>query len=552
MQIWRFNPPAANLRGLADLRGLIFGCLTGVHLTKCTQSNSTALKGFPRFGPPFIPAKLKIAPAAPAPGLLGFCPDIMPTPALSNPAARKIGRAFPRQKHPQNPRKHAKTRITTLSVAVLAGGHSSRMRVDKASLLLAGKSLLAHVLDAAVALDAPVRIIRNDLVDSCGPLGGIYTGLKQASSDYVLFLPCDMPFVTPAFLERVAAAAIRTGRPVFAHHEGRAGFPCVIPKKMASLVKRQIAGEQFSLQKLAEAAGAERVTPGSTVELMNLNTPEDYREAQRLTRGVVAPVLAVSALSIRRGKTQLVSDFSWSLRPGEHWVILGANGSGKTSLLSAMLGYLTPTAGEIAVLGEVYGDSDWRSLRSKIGLVSSSIRQIMAETEPAWITVASGRYAMVDFWGTPGKADRAAAHQILALTECEHIADRPWGVLSQGERQRVLIGRALMARPALLILDEPCAGLDPAAREHFLNFLERLGREKNAPALVLVTHHVEEIMPVFTHGLLLKSGRKLAEGPIPKIVTSKNLSAAFSADARLRKVEGRYHLRVKGNPRVII
>ena len=142
--------------------------------------------------------------------------------------------------------------------------------------------------------------------------------------------------------------------------------------------------------------------------------------------------------------------------------------------------------------------------------------------------------------------------RILHETEAEHLAERPWAVLSQGERQRILIGRALMAQPALLILDEPCAGLDPAAREHFLGFLDRLGRKKNAPSLVLVTHHVEEIMPVFTHALIMKPGGKLAEGPIHRTLQSELLSEAFGTRMSLRRKGGRYSLSVRKNPHVII
>src|ERR1700691_1487945 len=214
------------------------------------------------------------------------------------------------------------------------------------------------------------------------------------------------------------------------------------------------------------------------------------------------PILAVTGLTVRRGDAVILDSISWRLHPGEHWVILGANGSGKTSLLSALTGYLMPTAGEISLLGETYGQSDWRELRKKIGLVSSSVRQMMADDEPALETVASGKYAMIDFWGRISRAEKSQALKLLRQVECEYLAERPWRVLSQGERQRVLIGRALMAKPRVLILDEPCAGLDPAAREHFLQFIQRLGTHKNAPTLVLVTHHVEEIVPVFTHALI--------------------------------------------------
>ena len=250
-------------------------------------------------------------------------------------------------------------------------------------------------------------------------------------------------------------------------------------------------------------------------------------------------------LRIVRDGTVILHDVDWQVARGQHWVILGANGSGKTSLLSALTGYLMPTSGEISLLGETYGQSDWRELRRQIGLVSSSIRQLMADEEPALETVASGKYAMIDFWGRLTRAEKARARQLLRQVECEYLANRPWRVLSQGERQRVLIGRALMARPRVLILDEPCAGLDPAAREHFLAFIQRLGRQTRAPTLVLVTHHVEEIMPVFTHVLLLKNGAVLAAGKMAATLSSPNLSHAFNTPMRLQAAARRYLLKVR-------
>lgn len=259
-------------------------------------------------------------------------------------------------------------------------------------------------------------------------------------------------------------------------------------------------------------------------------------------------VLSVSALRIERGGTVILHDVHWRVTRSQHWAILGANGSGKTSLLSALTGYLMPTAGVITVLGETYGESDWRELRKQIGLVSSSVRQMMADDEPALETVASGKYAMIDFWGRLTRAETAEARRWLSAVECAHLAGRPWRVLSQGERQRVLIGRALMARPRVLILDEPCAGLDPAAREHFLQFLQRLGASKNSPTLVLVTHHVEEMMPVFSHVLILSKGTVLAAGRKGDVMTAKNLSRAFTAEVKLQTRRGRYLLKIPSTP----
>jgi iron complex transport system ATP-binding protein len=260
------------------------------------------------------------------------------------------------------------------------------------------------------------------------------------------------------------------------------------------------------------------------------------------------PILAVSDLTVRREDTLILDKISWQVTRGEHWVILGANGSGKTSLLSALTGYLTPSAGRIELLSKTYGATDWRDLRRRVGLVSSAVRQRISNDEPALQTIVSGKSAIINFWGNMTAADRRRGMSVLRQIECRSLADRPWLFLSQGERQRLLIGRALMARPPLLILDEPCAGLDPAARENFLHFLQRLGAGKNPPTLVLVTHHVEEIMPVFTHLLLLLEGRVLAGGPIKDVLTSAALSRAFRAPIRLQHRHRRYTLQLSHPP----
>ena len=265
------------------------------------------------------------------------------------------------------------------------------------------------------------------------------------------------------------------------------------------------------------------------------------------TRVPRRPILHVSGLRLERGNTAILDGIDWTVEPGQHWVILGPNGSCKTTLLAALTGYKTPTAGTMQLLGETFGESHWPELRKKVGLVSGALNKLMADDEPALETVISGKYAMIDLWETPTAADRCAARAILKQIECTPIADRPWRHLSQGERQRILIGRALMAKPKLLILDEPCAGLDPVAREHFLQFLNRLARQRNAPSLVLVTHHVEEIMPAFTHALLLKEGIATAQGKIASILTSKTLSHSFGSPVKLKKSRGRYDLWVSGS-----
>jgi iron complex transport system ATP-binding protein len=259
------------------------------------------------------------------------------------------------------------------------------------------------------------------------------------------------------------------------------------------------------------------------------------------------PVLIARDLSVETLNDRIIlQDLNWTVNAGEHWVILGANGSGKTSLLNILLGYLTPTTGGVTFGHENPEDWEtWDAAKRRIGFVSASVGHQIEWDEPASDVVLSGRYAMINYWArrTP-KSDRADAAKILRQIEAEHLADQPWSFLSQGERQRMLFGRALMARDlALLILDEPCAGLDPVARENFLGFLQRFGSKKNAPPLVLVTHHVEEISPFFTHALILKEGRPLAAGPIIQTLTSGNLSEAFDAPVTLsrRKRSGLEH-----------
>jgi iron complex transport system ATP-binding protein len=263
-------------------------------------------------------------------------------------------------------------------------------------------------------------------------------------------------------------------------------------------------------------------------------------------------ILEISNLRIERGRTVILDGVNWRVERGQHWAILGANGSGKTSLLSALTGYLMPTAGEIVLLGKIYGRSDWRELRKKIGIVSSTVRQMMADDEPALETIVSGKFAMIDFWGRLSRADKNRARNILRQIECMHLAERPWRVLSQGERQRMLIGRALMAKPRVLILDEPCAGLDPAAREHFLQFLQRLGKNKNSPTLVLVTHHVEEIIPVFSHVLVLKTGGVLVAGKKLTALKAKVLSQAFDAKLKLQFKAGRHIMSILPKRNVVM
>lgn len=257
-----------------------------------------------------------------------------------------------------------------------------------------------------------------------------------------------------------------------------------------------------------------------------------------------APVLEVAGLTVRRGGVTVLQHVDWRVGPREHWVILGPNGSGKTSLLAALAGLVPATAGTIRLLDQEYGRAHWPTLRRRLGLVTTALTRLVNDDETALEIVAGGARGELNLWTAPTPRERRAAQPVLESLGIAALADRPWAVLSQGERQRVLIARALMTAPAVLILDEPCAGLDPLARALFLEFVDGLARRRAGPAVVLVTHHVEEITPAFTHALLLRRGAVAAAGPLRRALTSRMLGAAFEAPMRLVRRAGGWALRV--------
>jgi iron complex transport system ATP-binding protein len=266
---------------------------------------------------------------------------------------------------------------------------------------------------------------------------------------------------------------------------------------------------------------------------------EDSEQSNRLFMAIIS----IHDLCVVRGGTEILKGIQWEVAAKENWVILGANGSGKTTLLSCVTGYVTPSAGTIEVLAKQYGKSDWRELRKEVGLVSSGIRHWIEDQQTALDVVASGRNAELNLWHPAEGTLLREARKSLRQVESANLADRPWAFLSQGERQRVLIGRALMARYRILILDEPCAGLDPVARERFLQFLRRLASTEKTPNLVFVTHHVEEILPCFDKALVLAGGEILSQGAIEKVITSRTMTEAFSSKIAVQKSRGRFQLR---------
>jgi iron complex transport system ATP-binding protein len=259
-----------------------------------------------------------------------------------------------------------------------------------------------------------------------------------------------------------------------------------------------------------------------------------------------APVLDVSGLTVTRRGTRVLRSLSWRVEPGEMWSILGPNGSGKTSLLGCLTGLLIPTSGRVSVLGETYGQSDWIGLRRRIGIVSSSLRRMVDEDETALSVIGSGVSGQINYWGKLSSAETVAAHRAARLVRCTSVLDRPWAVLSQGERQRVLIGRALVANPALLIFDEPCAGLDPLARQRFLAFIQQLAVRRRGPALVFVTHHIEEIPPACTHVLALRGGRSIAAGRCREVLADAVLTKVFGAPVRVTRRHGEWNMSMEG------
>lgn len=263
---------------------------------------------------------------------------------------------------------------------------------------------------------------------------------------------------------------------------------------------------------------------------------------------MAAPVLQMENIVVQRGGKRILNGIDWTVEKDQNWVILGGNGSGKTSLLNVLLGYLSPTEGTVTLKGREdavnHPDLGWDEWRKRIGFVSSSIAQMIDPGERALDVVLAGRHAMVNYW--PQEDDpkgEKAAEKILARVACTHLRDQPWSHLSQGERQRLMIGRALMSpKLEILVLDEPCAGLDPVAREHFLQFIDELVQKGSFRALILVTHHVEEILPAITHAIVLKDGSSIAQGPKRLALNSMNLSEAFGAEIKLRSRLGRYRL----------
>ncbi|MDO3298208.1 ABC transporter ATP-binding protein [Mycobacteroides abscessus subsp. massiliense] len=247
---------------------------------------------------------------------------------------------------------------------------------------------------------------------------------------------------------------------------------------------------------------------------------------------------------LRRNRKILVGPVTWSVELDERWVVLGPNGAGKTSLLRIAAAMEHPTSGYAAILGERLGRVDVAELKARIGLSSAALAQRIPDNEVVRDLVVSAGYAVLGRWREEyEEIDTARAVDMLETLGAEHLSDRTYGTLSEGERKRVLIARALMTDPELLLLDEPAAGLDLGGREELVARLGELAADPDAPAMVLVTHHVEEIPPGFSHALLLSEGGIVAQGLLADVMTSENLSRAFGQSIVVEMIDGRYFAR---------
>ncbi|MCU0586646.1 MAG: ABC transporter ATP-binding protein [Syntrophobacteraceae bacterium] len=251
-------------------------------------------------------------------------------------------------------------------------------------------------------------------------------------------------------------------------------------------------------------------------------------------------------VSFVRSRRAILDRVSWRMGSRDHWVVLGGNGSGKTTLLQLLAGYLWPSSGQVTVLGQRFGQTDLRELRKSIGWVGSFLGAQFPPSQRPLDLIVSGRLASIGIYEPPREEDYGRARDLACRLGCEHILDSPYSVLSQGEKQRLLIARALVHDPCLLILDEPCAGLDLVAREHLLRSLVELGSDPAGPAMILVTHHLEEIVPVFENVLLLKNGRCLAQGPKEVVLTPEILGNAFGIPIQVGRHGDRYWAWMEG------
>ena len=238
--------------------------------------------------------------------------------------------------------------------------------------------------------------------------------------------------------------------------------------------------------------------------------------------------ISLQGVTLQRNGVPVLRGIDWRVAAEDRWVVLGPNGSGKTTLLQVAGARLWPTTGTVEILGARLGEIDVRTLRPRVALVSGAVtRQLRADLVARDVVVSGRHGALETWWNRYSDEDWEKADRLLALGRVAELGNRPFGVISEGERQQVLLARALMSDPELLLLDEPAAGLDLGARERLVGRLAELAGRPDVPPLVLVTHHTEEIPPHMTHAALVRQGRLLARGPVAEVLTSEAVSACF-------------------------
>ncbi|QXJ23177.1 ABC transporter ATP-binding protein [Actinomadura graeca] len=255
-------------------------------------------------------------------------------------------------------------------------------------------------------------------------------------------------------------------------------------------------------------------------------------------------VLQLRGVGVRRGGAALLRDVTWTVNESERWVIVGPNGAGKTTLLQVAAAMLHPTEGAVEVLEEEIGRADVFELRPRIGLASSAVAERVPEGEKVIDLVLTASYAILGRWREEyDSTDVSRAVGLLDALGCGDLIRRTFSTLSEGERKRVQIARALMPDPELLLLDEPAAGLDLGGREDLVARLARLADDPGAPTMVMVTHHVEEVPDGFTHALLLRKGEAVAQGKVDEVFTPEHLSACFGLALDVDRQHGRWYAR---------
>ncbi|HET9871759.1 MAG TPA: ABC transporter ATP-binding protein [Propionibacteriaceae bacterium] len=255
-------------------------------------------------------------------------------------------------------------------------------------------------------------------------------------------------------------------------------------------------------------------------------------------------VVDLAGVSVVRGGSTLLADIDWQVDESDRWVVIGPNGAGKTTLLQVLAAQIHPTTGVAGLLGEVLGTVDVFELRPRIGLTSAALAERIPRGESVHNVVVSASYAVVGRWRESyDELDHERATELLGQLRIDGLAHRTFGTLSEGERKRVQIARALMTDPELLLLDEPAAGLDLTGRESLVRTLSDLANDAWAPASVLVTHHVEEIPLGITHAMLLKRGEIVAAGPLRETLTAESLTTTFEIPLTLTESDGRWAAR---------